>query len=138
MRKNTSAVCNSKRARLREVVTTIILTPIALLWVYPFLWMVSAAFKTNDEIFRAGTNIIPAEISLVNFERAWVQAQIGLYFSNTLIIALGSVLLVVATTSMMGYALGRYRFPGRRLVIGILWRRFSCPKAIRLSRYSNY
>ena len=117
-----------KAARLREVVTTIILTPIALLWVYPFLWMVSAAFKTNDEIFRAGTNIIPAEISLVNFERAWVQAQIGLYFSNTLIIALGSVLLVVATTSMMGYALGRYRFPGRRLVIGIFVATVFLPK----------
>ena len=31
--------------RMREIVSTIILTPFALIWVYPFLWMVSAALK---------------------------------------------------------------------------------------------
>jgi len=117
-----------KAVRLREIVTTLIIAPFALLWVYPFLWMVSAALKTNDEIFRAGTNIIPAGINFANFERAWVQANISQYFANTLIIALGSVLLVAAATSMMGYVLGRYRFPGRRLVIGVFVATVFLPK----------
>ena len=101
--------------RMREIVSTIILTPFALIWVYPFLWMVSAALKTNDEIFRSGTNLFPKALAWENFERAWVQANISQYFINTVIIAAGSVLLVLATTSMMGYVLGRYRFPGAAL-----------------------
>lgn len=108
-----------KAARLREIVTTIILTPIALVWVYPFLWMVSASLKTNSEIFASGTNLIPSEFAFENYQRAWEQARISQYFMNTVVIAAASVILVAATTSMMGYVLGRYRFPGRRLVIGI-------------------
>lgn len=117
-----------KATRLREIVTTIILTPLALIWIYPFLWMVSAALKTNDEIFRSGTNLLPKALTFENFERAWVQANIGLYFLNTVVIAAGSVLLVLATTSTMGYVLGRYRFPGRRLVVGVFVATVFLPK----------
>ena len=117
-----------KATRMREVVTSIILTPFALIWVYPFLWMVSAALKTNDEIFRAGTNLFPKALIVENFERAWVQANISQYFINTVIIAVGSVLLVLVTTSMMGYVLGRYSFPGRRLVVGIFVATVFLPK----------
>ena len=108
-----------KATRLREIVTSIILTPLALLWVYPFLWMVSAALKTNSEIFASGTNLMPTTFAFENFQRAWEQANISQYFMNTVAIAVGSVLVVAATTSMMGYVLGRFKFPGRRIVIGI-------------------
>ena len=90
--------------------------------------MVSAALKTNDEIFRAGTNLFPKALIVENFERAWVQANISQYFINTVIIAVGSVLLVLVTTSMMGYVLGRYRFPGRRLVVSIFVATVFLPK----------
>ena len=114
--------------RMREVVTTILLTPLALIWVYPFLWMVSASLKTNDEIFRSGTKLLPNALEVENFQRAWVQANIGQYFINTVIIAAGSVLLVLTTTSMMGYVLGRYRFPGRRWVVGMFVATVFLPK----------
>lgn len=117
-----------KATRMREIVTTLILTPIALIWVYPFLWMVSAALKTNNEIFRSGTNLMPAQFTLENFERAWVQANISQYFMNTMIIAVGSVTLVAVTTAMMGYVLGRYQFPGRRLVVGMFVATVFLPK----------
>ncbi|QPC85132.1 carbohydrate ABC transporter permease [Phototrophicus methaneseepsis] len=114
--------------RLREIVITLILTPIALIWIYPFLWMVSASFKTNNEIFRSGTSLIPDQFTFENFQRAWVEANISQYFLNTALIAIGSVMLVVMTTSMMGYALGRYSFPGKRIVIGIFIATVFLPK----------
>ena len=117
-----------KATRLREIVTSIVLLPLALVWIYPFLWMVSAALKTNNEIFRSGTNLFPAQVTFENFQRAWVQANISQYFVNTVAIAFGSVFLVAATTSMMGYVLGRYRFPGRRWVIGIFVATVFLPK----------
>ena len=117
-----------KAVRLREIVTTIILTPFALIWVYPFLWMVSAALKTNSDIFASGTNLIPSKFAFENFGRAWEQANISQYFINTVTVAAGSVLLVLVTTSMMGYVLGRYRFPGRRLVVGMFVATVFLPK----------
>ncbi len=114
--------------RLRELVTTIILTPIAFLWIYPFLWMVSASVKTNDDIFRSGLNLLPSQLMFENYERAWVQANISQYFFNTVAIALGSVALVVLTTATMGYVLGRYGFPGKKIVVGLFVATVFLPK----------
>ncbi len=105
--------------RPRLVITTLILLPISFLWIYPFLWTVSASLKTNGEIF-AGLGLIPKQLEWSNFGRAWTQANIGRYFLNTVIITMSSVAIVVVTTSMMGYVLGRYRFPGKRFVVAIL------------------
>ncbi len=117
-----------RASRLREIVTTLILLPIALMWVYPFMWMVSAALKTNDDIFARGMNLIPTQVMFENFQRAWVQANISRYFFNTVVIAIGSVTIVVVTTAMMGYVLGRYRFPGKRLVVGMFVMTVFLPK----------
>ncbi len=105
--------------RPRLIITTLVLLPICFVWIYPFLWTVSAALKSNGEIF-AGLGLIPKSLEWSNFPRAWTQANIGRYFINTVIITASSVLIVVVTTSMMGYVLGRYRFPGKRIVVGIL------------------
>ncbi|MEZ4836897.1 MAG: carbohydrate ABC transporter permease [Caldilineaceae bacterium] len=104
-------------ARLRELIVTLALIPITFLWIYPFLWMVSAAFKTNNDIFRTGLTLLPQALHWENFARAWVQARIGQYFLNTVIIAAGTVTLVLITTSMMGYALGRYDYPGKKTIM---------------------
>ncbi len=104
--------------RVRELITTVVLTPLAALWIYPFLWMVSASLKTNNEIFGSGLSLVPQSWQWENYQRAWVTARIGQYFFNTVVIAVGSVAIVLVTTAMMGYVLGRYRFPGKNLILG--------------------
>lgn len=97
---------------------TLLLLAICVAWIYPFLWVVSAAFKTNQEVF-AGPGLLPRELHLENFARAWTQARIGQYFLNTSIITASSVAIVVVTTGMMGYVLGRYTFPGKRIIVAL-------------------
>lgn len=108
----------NRRRRIRGIIVSIILTPICLLWIYPFAWMVSASLKTNTEIF-SSPGLWISEFRWENFVRAWTTAQIGHSFGNTVIISVSSVTIVVLTTAMMGYALGRYRFPGRAILIGV-------------------
>jgi ABC-type glycerol-3-phosphate transport system permease component len=120
------ALARSRRSQLRmppgqvrRLITYVILTAICVIWIYPFLWMMSAAVKSNVEIF-AGLGLIPRQWHWENFAYAWEEADIGGYFINTVIVSFGGVAIVLATTSMMGYVLGRYTFPGKRLVIGLL------------------
>ncbi|MGH7912335.1 MAG: carbohydrate ABC transporter permease [Candidatus Dormibacteraceae bacterium] len=107
------------RGRVRRWITSIVLIPICFIWIYPMLWMVSSSFKTNGEIFQ-GLNLVPNVIQLGNYITAWVQADMGQYFLNSVIVTLAGGLIVVVVTSMMGYALGRYPFPGRKAMIGFL------------------
>jgi raffinose/stachyose/melibiose transport system permease protein len=106
----------SRGNRLRAIITTAILLPLGFGWIYPFLWMVSAGFKTNQEIF-GGLSLIPADPQYANFSRAWTDARIGLYFFNTVVVTVGSILIVLVSVSMNGYVLGRYQFPGKKLII---------------------
>jgi raffinose/stachyose/melibiose transport system permease protein len=100
------------------LITHVVLIPICILWIYPFLWMLSAGFKTDQEIY-SGLSLIPESLRWENFQRAWTVARIGEYFVNTVIVTLGSIAIVLFSVALMGYVLGRYQFPGKKLVIAI-------------------
>ncbi len=102
--------------RLRATLVSLALIPLCLLWIYPFLWMVSSSLKTNAEIF-GGLGLIPQSIQWDNYRRAWVGARIGQYFVNTVIITASAVAIVTVSTGTIGYALGRYQFPGKRAIV---------------------
>ena len=98
---------------------SVVLAVICCVWVYPLVWMVSASLKSNGEIF-ANTGLIPAQPTFDNYVRAWSEAHISDYFFNTLFVTVGSVVLVTVASAMMGYVLGRRRFPGRAIVFALL------------------
>ncbi|MEQ7127979.1 carbohydrate ABC transporter permease [Actinopolymorpha sp. B11F2] len=104
---------------LRTTLISAVLFAVCFVWIYPFLWMVSSSIKTNAEIF-AGLSLFPKAIRLDNYVRAWNDAHIGDYFFNTVFVTVMSIIISVLAVSMMGYVLGRYRFPGKRVVIGLL------------------
>lgn len=91
-----------------------------LLWIYPFLWMVSASLKNQLEVFSAGLDLIPKSWEWQNYARAWTQANFGRYLLNTVIVTFATVAIVVIRSAMAGYVLGRYNFAGRRVVMAIL------------------
>lgn len=54
-----------------------------------------------------------------NFIRIWNKADFGTYFINTIIVTVFSVIIVLVMTMMAGYAMGRYKFIGRNLCMGV-------------------
>jgi raffinose/stachyose/melibiose transport system permease protein len=85
------------------------------IWIYPFLWMLSTSLKPNSELF-AATGLIPEAPTFSNYIRAWTEAHMGQYFINTLIVTIGSVAMVSLSAALLGYVLGRYQFPGRKVI----------------------
>jgi raffinose/stachyose/melibiose transport system permease protein len=110
----------SFRPRPRTVITVVLLALVSFLWVYPFLWMLSASLKEPKEIFIAGLNLIPLKLVWENYTRAWVTARFSTYMFNTIFITVGTVALVVLRTSLIGYVIGRYSFIGKRILVGLL------------------
>ena len=109
-----------KRTRPHYIVAVIVLTIVSLVWIYPFIWMISASLKTPFEIFSSGLNLIPETPVFDNYVRAWDTAQFSRYMVNTVIITIGTVVLVLFRTSLAGYVIGRYQFIGRRLIVAVL------------------
>ncbi|GAB2621740.1 carbohydrate ABC transporter permease [Pseudactinotalea suaedae] len=98
----------------------LVLLLIAFVWVYPFLWMASASLKTSGEVFSGGLSLIPEILQWENYARAWEDGNFKVYVLNTVIVTVATVVIVVARCALAGYVLGRYKFPGSRVIIAIL------------------
>ncbi len=115
----TSPPQRRSKAVLRATIISLILLPICIVWIYPFIWMISTSLKTNAEAF-SGLGLVPETLQLGNYIRVWSEANIARYFVNTVLITAGSIVISVVSTAMIGYVLGRYRFPGRYVVVALL------------------
>ena len=118
--------------RWGAILTAALLALLCLLWVYPFLWLLSASLKEPLEIFSKGLNLIPDKAQWENYARAWSTAGFAHYMLNTILVTVGTVVLVVLHCSLSGYVLGRYDFYGRRLIIGILGATFVIPAGMTI------
>jgi raffinose/stachyose/melibiose transport system permease protein len=98
----------------------LLLAVLAVIWIYPFVWMVSASLKSSLEVFTAGLKLIPQDFAWENYSRAWNDAHFGRYMINTVILTVSTVVIVVVRCALAGYVLGRYRFKGQKVIIGIL------------------
>ena len=88
----------------------------ALGMAFPIVWMISTSLKAPQEVFTIQPTLIPSRLMWSNYVAGWVQSGFSKYFMNTVIIAFGAVLFSVVFNSMAGYALAKYRFPGRDMI----------------------
>lgn len=109
----------ARRSRPHLGLQALALGVLCLVWIYPFLWLISASLKDSLEIFVSGLDLVPQEWQWHNYQRAWEDAGFSRYMVNSVIITLGSVIVVVVRCALIGYVLARYSFIGKRLVIGI-------------------
>ncbi len=122
----------NKRWKTSSVIVFCVLMVLSLIWVYPFVWMLSASFKTNLEILNAGLDLIPKAVNVDAYRRAWVDAQFNTYFMNSVITTAATILIVVTRCALAGYVLALYNFPGKRLIIGLLVVTFFVPTSTTL------
>jgi N-acetylglucosamine transport system permease protein len=87
----------------------------ALVTGLPLLWAVVSSFKSDDEILNHPW-APPSHPRFGNWSRAWVSADIGRYFLNSLIVVGGALLLTMLLGSLVAYALARYQFRGNRVL----------------------
>ncbi|MFE7572578.1 carbohydrate ABC transporter permease [Streptomyces sp. NPDC057539] len=100
----------------RTVVRTvvgIVLAAYAAVSVYPFLWMVSAAFKTNKEV-QEGGHLIPHDPTLRTFADTWSKLDFFDYFLNSVKVTVLTTVLVVVVYSAASYAFSVLAFPGKK------------------------
>jgi raffinose/stachyose/melibiose transport system permease protein len=118
----------NKKRRALVLLVHLLLTGCGIIWIYPFLWMITASFKTNREYISSGISLWPETFQLDNYKRAWETAHFSVYFWNTVLVTVAVVFIVIAVCSMTGYAVGRYRFRGRTLFISAVTATMFMPK----------
>ncbi|MWV51296.1 ABC transporter permease subunit [Rathayibacter sp. VKM Ac-2803] len=101
------------------IAAMIVLTAIVL---YPLVWMGAAAFKPNSE-FGGQTGLLPRNPTIDNFVKVFAGVggvPLWQFFLNSTVLAIGSVIGVVISSSMAAYAFARLDFRGRPLYFALM------------------
>jgi multiple sugar transport system permease protein len=96
------------------VIITIVLLAILL---FPFFVMISTMIRPSTEVYLNPQVWIPKEFRFYNFIDVWSQYTLITYFTSSIIIALGAMLLNILLCIPAGYAIARLRFPGKRFAM---------------------
>jgi multiple sugar transport system permease protein len=125
-----------KRRKIKELIIRVIVTiillggTIALLG--PLWWMVSTSLKSMSEIGEYPPTFIPKKIYWENYKEAWTSAPFTLYMLNTLFISFFCVVGNVVSNSLIAYGFAKIKFPGRKLLFGVVLATMMIPSAVTL------
>ncbi|MDQ4077998.1 MAG: carbohydrate ABC transporter permease [Chloroflexota bacterium] len=108
----------------------LVLVGLAILWIVPFLWMISTSLKTPQDLF--GANWIPTPIAWENYIDAFSFGMWGRWTLNTVIITLISMFGVVFSSSMVAYSFARLRWPGREHLFKVILATMMLPGVVTL------
>ncbi|MCS7461436.1 carbohydrate ABC transporter permease [Paenibacillus doosanensis] len=92
---------------------------VSVAMLFPLYYMFLASFKSSKELFRSGMDlrIVPALMSFDNYKLLFTSKSIYLsWYKNSLLIVILYTVCSLFFSSMVGYALGAYRFKGRNMI----------------------
>ena len=98
---------------LRNTLTYVFLILLSAVMGFPLFWMIMTSVKKQREVF---TSFLPREIDFSNFDRVWNAMNLPNHLGNSLYVTGLTVLIVVVTATLAGYAFARLEFPYRNLL----------------------
>ena len=97
-----------RRARLWRLGLYVFLTAMALLWLVPVGGAIYASLRPYSETQKLGIFSFPKTLSLQNYRNAWTQGGMRRAFGNTMFIVIPSLILILAFSSAMAFAVSRF------------------------------
>ena len=105
---------NFKNSRIQTLVIYGILGAIALVMLFPLLWLISTALKSPTEnIWQSPPQLLPNQPTLENFSKVWQSLPFGTYLYNSILVSVLTVGLNLLFCSLAAYPLARLSFVGR-------------------------
>ncbi|HEY4871088.1 MAG TPA: carbohydrate ABC transporter permease, partial [Candidatus Dormibacteraeota bacterium] len=98
----------------------------------PLYWMFSSALKSSIEIFQTPPTIWPLHPAWSNYVNAWNVLQYPLYFTNTVILAGGAVVLQLLVSATAAFALSKLRPAGRGIIQFVFFSTLMVPPVVYL------
>ena len=97
-----------RRARMWRIGLYVFLTAMALLWLVPVGSAIYASLRPYNETQKLGLFSLPKTFTFQNYRNAWTQGGMTRAFQNTLFIVLPSLVLILAFSSAMAFAVSRF------------------------------
>ena len=116
--------------RIRRVAVITALSVLAVIFAYPFVWLVSASFKPRGEVF--DNKLIPDTFTFDNYIQVWSEAPLALWLLNTLIVTVLASVTVTISSAMVAWGFSYFRFRGRGALFALVLGSMMLPGAVTM------
>ena len=101
-----------------------------LLLVGPFIWMILGSFKTTGELRQVPPTWLPEQWTTANYEDLFSRQNFVRFFFNSSVVAFFVTAGNVVFCSMLGYALAKLSFPGKRFLFVVVLATLMVPAVV--------
>ena len=127
-----------KRFPLRpaRILMYAVLILLALSFIFPYVWLISASFKEPAQIFSPVFSLLPRDANgnirfvLSNYASAIEYLNLSQVFGNTMIVCVVNTVLNLFLNALAGYAFARIQFKGREIIFKLMIASMMVPGAI--------
>ena len=115
---------------LKQVPFIVLLAGFSVLFIYPFLWLVSASLKSRSEVFN--NKLIPSTFVFHNYVKIWDVAPFLRWFGNSMYISVLAAVVVTFASALTAFAFAYFRFPLRNFLFGCVLATMMLPGVVTM------
>jgi putative chitobiose transport system permease protein len=120
-----------RRHLLENIFWYIVLTLVAVITVFPFVWVLFTSFKgPTDPIFSVPPQLIPREPTFENYLRVWQLLPVARFYLNSIVVTVSVVVINILFTSAAAYPLAKMKFKGRDAIFFMLLATYIVPPVL--------
>ncbi|TSB47885.1 carbohydrate ABC transporter permease [Alkalicoccobacillus porphyridii] len=112
--------------KLSKVVITIFMVAGGILFLLPFLWMISASLKLENEVFAYPIKWIPSDWRWDNYASVW-GGSFPLYYWNSIKVTVTTTIISTVVSALAAYGFSKINFKGRTIAFLIVLSTFMIP-----------
>jgi multiple sugar transport system permease protein len=108
------------KLKITNFLQYILLIVVAIIMIFPILWIASSSLKSLIDISAYPPQLIPKEIHFENYVEAFSRGNIFVYLKNTLILIIGCTTGTLISSSIVAYPLARMNFAGKKIMFALI------------------
>lgn len=126
------AVMSGVTAKWRpgKILLAVVLIGFALLFLYPFAWLLAASLKPSGQVF--DNSLIPHTVQWENYVRVWRELPLWQWLVNSVVIAVLAATAVSVSSSLIAFGFAYFRFPARNILFGLVLATMMLPSSVTM------
>ncbi|MDQ3880260.1 MAG: carbohydrate ABC transporter permease [Chloroflexota bacterium] len=108
----------------------VVLTGLSALFLFPFVWLLSASLKVRSEVFNG--DWIPDPIAWENYVKVWQASEMPSWFFNSVLVGVLAAGTVVLSSALVAFGFAYFRFPFRNAVFALVLATMMLPGAVTM------
>ncbi|MEV0155054.1 carbohydrate ABC transporter permease [Micromonospora sp. NPDC050686] len=121
---------DGRRPRWQRVLFVVALIGAAVVFMLPFVWLVSASLRPREYVFDTG--FLPVPFAPENYARAWDAMPLVNWLLNSVLVAVAAAVASTLSSAWIAFGFAYFRFPGRNLLFGLVLATMMLPFAVTM------